>query len=126
MKMSNSKMKWLVAWVTFLDTVLLGYLLYWITHPERSMVFVVGVIISVALYLFMLFSMSLIKRTKIILIKDAFAQTVVGGVTPWKDIDLVEYYPGKHRKGLTIYYRKDNQIKNLAHLMLVLRIKNNL
>lgn len=105
---------WMVAELTFLGTVILGFLLYWITNPGRSMFFQVGFIISVAGFLLLLFIAELIKRTQIILTRDAFTQTVVKGVIPWEAIDHVEYYPGEHRKGLAIYYRKDDQIKKFG------------
>ncbi|MBU7016804.1 MAG: hypothetical protein HXS44_04800 [Theionarchaea archaeon] len=105
---------WMVAGLTFLGTVILGFLLYWITHPGRSMFFQVSVIISVAGLLLLLFITEVIRRTQIILTRDAFTQTVVKGVIPWEAIDHVEYYPGEHRKGLAIYYRRDNQIKKFG------------
>lgn len=105
---------WMVAELTFVGTVILGFLLYWITHPGQSMFFQVCVIISAAVFLLLLFITGLIKSTQIILTRDAFAQTVMKGVIPWEAIDHVEYYPGEHRKGLAIYYRKDNQIKKFG------------
>jgi hypothetical protein len=105
---------WIVAELTFVGTVILGFLLYWINNPGRSMFFQVCVIISAALFLLLLFIMGVIKRTQIILTRDAFTQTVMKGFIPWEAIDHVEYYPGEHRKGLAIYYRKDNQIKKFG------------
>ena len=105
---------WIVVGMTFLGTVILAYIVYWIIHPGRSMVFVSGVIISVVLYLFLLFIVRAFKRLRIILTRDAFIQTVIEGVIPWEDIDHVEYDPGEYRKGLSIYYTKHDQIKKLG------------
>ena len=57
-----------------------------------------------------------LSKPLIILTQDAFIQKELKAVVNWEDIDHVEFSPGKIRKILDIYYRKDHQIKKVRTL----------
>ena len=108
--------------VTSLHMVLIGFtiaiiltlLILWLLCPTPwsglAFIFLIGGILNI------LNVFRKANKPLIILTRDAFIQKELKAFVNWKDIDHVEFSPGKIRKILNIYYRKDHKIKKLRTL----------
>jgi hypothetical protein len=92
-----------IGWLAFLGVSFLLLYLYIFTFFPLLLI-----------YIFFILMIGVHQINRIILTRDAFIQTLRGGVIPWEDIDHVEYHPGQYRKRLIICYKKDNQIKKFG------------